>query len=102
MQQKKTDKLDFIKIKFWCIKGHNQESKVNQWYLVLWEIVLFKNLKLKFHFEEWRYATEKNSTGPPQEISVRWAGKGIAVMLQNTNDKGNEWIVTLFQTKDIV
>ena len=51
-------------IKFLCINGHDQESEMNLWNVVLWEIILFKNLKSIFHFEEWRYAKEKHTVSP--------------------------------------
>ena len=51
-------------IKFLCINGHDQESEMNLWNVVLWEIILFKNLKSIFHFEEWRYAKAKHTVSP--------------------------------------
>lgn len=51
-------------IKILCIKGHDQESEMNWWNVVLWEITLFKDLKSIFRFGEWRYARAKHTASP--------------------------------------
>ena len=50
--------------KILCIKGHDQESEMNWWNVVLWEITLFKNLKSIFRFGKWRYAKVKHTASP--------------------------------------
>ena len=51
-------------IKILCIKGHDQESEMNWQNVVLWEIILFKNLKSIFHYGEWRYVKAKHTASP--------------------------------------